>query len=374
MPTLLPDPPLRLRGTCLPDGRERDLFVVDGHLTERPTPDAITLHEGGWVTPGLVDCHAHLTLASPAGDDAPTAERAAASARAHLATGVLLIREPGSPDDASRDVGHGDGLPGVVTAGRLMTPPGSYFPGVGWAVAEAELPSAAEGEARRSGGWAKVVGDWPRGGRMQPHYGGTALAEAARRVHAAGGRIAVHATCAETIDLALAAGFDSVEHGWGLAPRHVPIMRRQGTALVPTLVMTAALLADIDRFLRGIGMDAAGAARTAADGERHARAVSAAHRAGVRVLAGTDAGMVPHGVLRDEIRALRAAGLPPEAALAAGSWDARGWIGRPSLSEGAVADLVVYPADPRRDLAVLDRPLLMLRAGRLVVPAAEPVA
>ena len=44
MPTLLPDPPLRLRGICLPDGRERDLFVVDGHLTERPTPDAITLH------------------------------------------------------------------------------------------------------------------------------------------------------------------------------------------------------------------------------------------------------------------------------------------------------------------------------------------
>ena len=374
MPTLLPDPPLRLRGICLPDGRERDLFVVDGHLTERPTPDAITLHEGGWVTPGLVDCHAHLTLASPAGDDAPTAERAAASARAHLATGVLLIREPGSPDAASRDVAHGAGLPGGVTAGRLLTPPGTYFPGIGWEVAEAGLPAAAAAEARRSGGWAKVVGDWPRDGRMRPTYGAAALTEAARRVHAEGGRIAVHATCGETIDLALAAGFDSVEHGWGLDPRHFPVMRRQGTALVPTLVMTEALLAEIAGFLRGIGLDAVGAARTAADGERHAGTVAAAHRAGVRVLAGTDAGMVPHGLLREEIRALRAAGLPPEAALAAGSWDARAWLGRPSLSEGAVADLVVYPADPRRDLAVLDRPLLMLRAGRLVVPAAEPVA
>ena len=85
------------------------------------------------------------------------------------------------------------------------------------------------------------------------------------------------------------------------------------------------------------------------------------------VFAGTDAGGgIEHGVIADEVRALHAAGLPAEAALAAASWAARDWLGLPCIEEGAPADLVVYDTDPRADLDALQRPQRMVLRGRVV--------
>ena len=61
---------------------------------------------------------------------------------------------------------------------------------------------------------------------------------------------------------------------------------------------------------------------------------------------------------------LHAAGLPAAAALAAASWDARAWLGHDGLVEGAQADLVVYPEDPRTDLQVLRAPSYVVLRGR----------
>jgi hypothetical protein len=62
------------------------------------------------------------------------------------------------------------------------------------------------------------------------------------------------------------------------------------------------------------------------------------------------------------------AGLPQETALAAGSWAARGFLGLSGLEEGAPADLVAYPDDPRDDPEVLARPALRVLDGRLISP------
>ena len=97
--------PYRIQGTLLPSGSSRDVFVVDGRITFEGVEDAETLLEEAVLIPGLVDVHAHLALASPAPDDSSPRQRAEASARAHLDAGVLLIREPGSPDHASNGIG-----------------------------------------------------------------------------------------------------------------------------------------------------------------------------------------------------------------------------------------------------------------------------
>jgi imidazolonepropionase-like amidohydrolase len=68
----------------------------------------------------------------------------------------------------------------------------------------------------------------------------------------------------------------------------------------------------------------------------------------------------------DEILALYEAGLPSEAALAAGSWGARRWLGHPGLEEGAPADFVVYAGDPLADLAVLRSPVRIVLRGRIL--------
>jgi imidazolonepropionase-like amidohydrolase len=52
--------------------------------------------------------------------------------------------------------------------------------------------------------------------------------------------------------------------------------------------------------------------------------------------------------------------------LAAASWGAREWLGFPGLVEGGLADLVVYPEDPRRDLSVVRAPSRIVLRGRVV--------
>ena len=89
--------------------------------------------------------------------------------------------------------------------------------------------------------------------------------------------------------------------------------------------------------------------------------------AGIPVFAGTDAGgSLGHGLIAAEVAELAAAGLPPLAALSAATWGARAWLGRPALTEGAPADLVVYADDPRRDLTELARPRRVVLRGRVV--------
>src|SRR3954449_6113157 len=51
-----------IRAVRLPFGEQvEEWWVCDGILHDEPVPGAIDL-PGGWVLPGLVDAHAHLTL------------------------------------------------------------------------------------------------------------------------------------------------------------------------------------------------------------------------------------------------------------------------------------------------------------------------
>ena len=159
------------------------------------------------------------------------------------------------------------------------------------------------------------------------------------------------------------AGIDCIEHGTGLSPDTIEHMARRGTALVPTLI-------NIENFL-GIA-DSASKYPVYAKHMRvlHARAretVSSAVEAGIPVYAGTDAGGgVNHGQLAEEIIALTEVGLDPVTAIGAASWQARQWLGWPSLTEGAPADLVGYAADPRLEPAALRDPARILLRGRVV--------
>src|SRR5215471_13888258 len=170
--------PLYVRGTMVEDGQVRDLVIVDGVVADASPLPSREPDVTGWALPGLADVHNHLSLASPAGDHEEPVVRVRASASVELAVGVLAIREPGSPDDASMLLADEAGWPRVVTAGRFLSPPGGYFPG---------LARAAVEEAARSGRWTKIIGDFlGGGGEFVPNWPAGALAEAVAQVHAAG--------------------------------------------------------------------------------------------------------------------------------------------------------------------------------------------
>jgi imidazolonepropionase-like amidohydrolase len=353
----------RIRGTVLPDGDVREIFVVDGRITSNGVEDAESLLEDCVLLPGLVDVHAHLTMGSPAPPDATPEERAVDAATAHLDAGVLLIREPGSPEHGSRGLSDA-GLPRVITSGRFLAPPGHGVPGLELEVPADGLPEAAEAEFRTGGGWVKVMGDaFAPGPGITQTYPLEALRATAERIHALGGRLAIHAMSAEAIADAIEAGFDSIEHGTFMEQSQLVHLAAQGIAWTPTR--------SIDTLVRSMVREMNWPTEAIADldggFDGQPAMVAAAVDAGVTILAGTDAGAVPHGTIATEVSLLREAGAPSDLALGAASWTARSFLGLPGIEEGAPADLVAYREDPRADVRVLGEPAVRMLGGKLIL-------
>jgi imidazolonepropionase-like amidohydrolase len=354
---------LHVRGVVLPDGEERDLYAVDGRLTYEPVAGAETVADRGWVLPGLVDCHCHVGL-SP---DGPVTDEDALAAQAATDrdAGALLLRDAGSPVD-NRSVQAREDLPRLVRAGRHVARTRRYLRDVGIEVEPDQLVTTVEEQARLGDGWVKVVGDWIDRdlGDLAPLWPADVLAAAVARAHELGVRVAVHCFGEDTLPDLVAAGVDTIEHAPGLAGPLVDEVARRGIRVTPTLV-------NIDSF-PSIAASATRFPTYAA----HMRAlhrgarqrIRDAYEAGVPMLVGTDAGgSLPHGLVVREIRALHEAGLPAEAAVAAGSWAARDYLGLPGLVEGAPADLVVYAADPRTDLGTLADPVRIVLRGSVIL-------
>ncbi len=350
---------MRIRGFALPDGEPVDLFADGDRWTDDPVPGAELVAEG-WLLPGLVDAHTHPGAEAPGQplDEAMLRD----DLRAHVAAGVTMIRSPGLAGDPPDWFGRDEDVPRAVHAGPWIAQHGQFFDGWGKRADHAELPSVAAAQAARSG-WAKIIADWSAEGDPLP---AAVLVKIVEAVHAAGGRVAVHSQHAAGGAAAVAAGVDSLEHGMCLDPDLLPRMAERGVALTPTLRVLTAALDQVRQRPDGPRKDWFMAGATA-----HPALVAAAAEAGVTILAGTDSR--PHGRVADEIRALAAAGLGPHAALAAGSWTARSYLGLDPLGglvPGAQADAVVYDADPRGDLSRLDAPRAVILRGRL--PAAPP--
>ncbi len=347
-------PVLRIRGYALPDGEPVDLYADGDWWTDDPVPGAELAAEG-WLLPGLVDAHTHPGSELPS--DPLDEDMLRADLTAHLAAGVTMIRSPGLAGDPPAWFGQDEGLPRAVHAGPWLAQHGQFFDGGGRKASPQDLPALAAEQAARTG-WAKIIGDWGPGDEPVP---AEVLTAAVAAVHAVGGRLAVHTNHAAGGAAAVAAGVDSVEHGMWLDQDLVARMAETGMALTPTLTVINGNLAMLQQGQDGPRKDwwAGGAAR-------HPALIAAAAEAGVTILAGTDSR--PHGKVADEIRALAAAGLSPHQALAAGSWTARSFLGLGGLVPGAPADAVVYHADPRADLGVLDSPRAVILRGRLASP------
>jgi imidazolonepropionase-like amidohydrolase len=318
----------------------------------------------GWIVPGLVDAHCHIGL----GPDGPVHEpqELHAQGRTDAVAGALLVRDAGSPAD-TRFLDDEADVPRIVRCGRHIARPKRYSPHTALEVEADQLSDTVEGEAHTGGGgWVKLVGDWiDRGeGDLTPLWPGAVLRAAVDRAHAVGARVAVHVFSEEALPDLIDAGVDSVEHGTGLTEDLVARLAASGAALVPTLINIDNFPAIADSARAKFPVYAERMDRL--HGTARAR-VRAAFEAGVPIYCGTDAGgYVGHGRVADEIMALHDAGLPAEAALAAGSWGARRWLGHPNLEEGAPADFVVYAGDPRADIGVLRSPVRIVLRGRIL--------
>ena len=348
----------------LPGGTDDQWWVADGRLTRTPIPDAEVL-PGVFVSPGLVDAHTHLFIKDYAQCDLDVAT---ATLTERAAEGVLLLRDLGAPVGASvADLPQGDQWPRVVGVGPWLATDEFFTDGRHKPVAPDALPHAVADVVESGWPWVKVVADWDEPRLTFP---APVLREAVDVAHRAGARVAAHASSPVAARAAIDAGVDSIEHAAGAFD--VEMLREmadRGIAWVPTL---AALEHDL-AWARGVIAQPAGwrdalvrqatkfaAIFTQAD-EKVSRALEAAVRHGVTVLAGPDNG----GTVAREVSLLARYGLSPDHAFAAATTDARSFLRVRGLEEGAPADVVTYHDDPRADLGRLGHPAAVLIGGRL---------
>lgn len=179
-----------------------------------------------------------------------------------------------------------------------------------------------------------------------------------------GRKVAAHAHGTEGIKRAVEAGVASIEHGSFLDEDGARMMAQRGTFLVPTLMAGEAVLRAAD----------AGAmppfiivkARAAATAMKNA--IQIAHRAGVPIALGTDAGVARHGQNGHEFTLMvEWGGLSPMESIVAGTASAAkllGWEDRVgTLRAGLLADIVAVPGDPLRDITALERPTFVMKGG-----------
>ncbi|MFF0837167.1 MULTISPECIES: amidohydrolase family protein [unclassified Streptomyces] len=359
------DAVLHVRGRVLagPEDVRDELWVVGGRVSyDRPAGARDVTVVEGWALPGLVDAHCHVGLGAEGPVDADTAEKQALTDRER---GTLLIRDAGSPSD-TRWIDDREDLPKIIRAGRHIARTRRYIRNYAWEVEPEDLVDYVAREAERGDGWVKLVGDWIDRdlGDLSACWPREAAEAAIAEAHRLGARVTAHCFAESSLRDLVEAGIDCVEHATGLTDDLIPLFAERGVAIVPTLV-------NIATFPRLAAGGESKYPRWSAHmrrlHERRYDTVRGAHDAGIPVYVGTDAGgSLAHGLVAAEVAELVTAGIPPVRAVAAASWSARAWLGRPGLEEGAPADLVVYEADPRADVRVLAAPRRVVLNGRVV--------
>ncbi|MEV7810514.1 amidohydrolase family protein [Streptomyces flaveolus] len=356
---------LHVRGRVLagPDDVRDELWVVGGRVSyDRPAGARDTTTVEGWALPGLVDAHCHVGLGAEGPVDADTAEKQALTDRE---AGTLLLRDAGSPSD-TRWIDDRDDLPKIIRAGRHIARTRRYIRNYAWEIEPDDLVAYVAQEARRGDGWVKLVGDWIDRdlGDLAPCWPRDAVEAAIAEAHRLGARVTAHCFAESSLRDLVEAGIDCIEHATGLTEDLIPLFAERGVAIVPTLVNIATFPRLADGGDKKYPRWSAHMRRLH---ERRYDTVRGAYDAGIPVFVGTDAGgTLPHGLVAEEVAELVAAGIPPVDALAATSWAARAWLGRPGLEEGAPADLVVYETDPRADVRVLAAPRRVVLNGQVV--------
>jgi len=365
------------------------------------SPAAATL-TAAFVMPGLCEAHCHLFLdggeldlqkrkAYLAAPRAAMLARGRHSLAENLAAGVTLIRDAGDLFGVNTQMkaelsGQSGVRPTLRSPGVALRKTGRYG---GFMAIEA---SDAAGIARALKQIAPEADDLKilltgiidfekgcmKGGVQFSLEEARLIAAIARDL---GKKTYAHASGREGLEIAVAAGIDSIEHGFFMNREILERMAERGIAWVPTI---GPVQFPFERpELLGLQPGSVESLRRILD--NHFEHLALAAELGVPIVAGSDAGSygVPHGRgLLDELRLLRRAGLSLEQVLAAATSVPRRLWGCESadIAVGNVADLILLDRSPFQDAAAhwlvrgivrgsAYRPLAQVPAG-FTVPAA----
>jgi len=373
---------------CGDDGRIEALGRA-AEIEPRPS-DVVVRAQGQTLLPGLINMHAHLTLASDnapfvpymdAHSDVALGLRAAHNAAASLRAGVTTVRDCGSRGRTVLDLRSAIAdqlVPGarILSAGCALTISGGHMRPFG---GEVDGVDGVRQMVRRlvSGGvdFIKVAGSGggtPGSLTDYPSFSAPELQAIADAAHDLGRRVTVHCTATAAILRAVEAGVDSIEHGYFAAPGAVSTYDE---ALAERLAATGISITPTMQVFRDMSEYAS--ARPEQEMWLRRRDVlvdhvSRLHGAGVRLTAGSDAGwrLTRFDNYWRELEQMAACGLSAVEVIHAATGAASHAIGQHNefgtLRAGLVADLVLVDGNAARDVRALAAIRGVYQAGQRV--------
>ena len=363
--------------------RDQRIETVTTRAVGEWPPDAQIIDVTGMtILPGLIDCHDHMAmhgydLARRWGIDEPQSTRTLRTAKVlheTLAAGYTAVRDAAGLDAGfKRAIDEGLILgPRLVISLCIISPIGGIGDRVspsGFSCCVPNDPLLPDGVVNSLADVRPVVRRVVRAGAdvikcattggasSRPEHGPRdgafnldemeALIEEA---HALDRRVMCHALGGRGLRIAIEAGVDSIEHGCYLDEDRelISMMAERHVFYVPTLTVYEYHRESPAPHVR----ERAHALRA-----HHVESVGRALAAGVKVVAGTDAGGHGHPSNALEPALLVSAGMTPIQALQAATGRAAECLGLEgeigTIEKGKWADLVFVEGDPLRDITVL---------------------
>jgi imidazolonepropionase-like amidohydrolase len=382
------------------------LIIRNGKIAEllsghQPGPAGATLIDlkDKFVLPGLIDSHVHLD--SDAGGNAALIEavtdsparaayRAAGNAKKTLMAGFTTVRNMGDGTGATlalRDAVAAGELPGprIIDAGRSISTTSGHMDAtlsvsedLHASIGQENLCDGVEScrqairkQVRRGVDVIKIATTGGVNSRIGAGLGRQLFDDEVKALvdtaHLYGKKVAVHAHGDDGVNIALAAGADSIEHGTMLTDESIKLFKAAGAYYVPTLSTVNGYLERLAANPNAYPPDVLAKVqwRIGVTGKSLAKA----YPAGVKIAFGTDAGVSKHGRNADEFELMVKHGMPASAAIQAATMNAATLLGVEkevgSLEPGKAADVIAVAGDPITDITTLKSVRFVMKDGRV---------
>jgi imidazolonepropionase-like amidohydrolase len=383
-------PPLENMSLLIKDGKITE--VLAGFVKPESNSAAVINLRQQFVLPGLMDAHVHI-LAQPSAFIRHARKRGGPMTRSNLtmnavvyaqrtrAAGFTTVRDLGSNDEsvfAVRDAINDGDIPGprILAAGPMISATGGHGDrGIRASESMTSKERMREGVCDGPDECVRLVRHLKKLGADVIKFAATggfmsdtgtrqqyelvemqAIVNAARQRHM---RVAAHAYDNAAIINAINAGVDSIEHGWLLDENGIRLMKKRGTFLVPTLLISR--LSPLDN-MAGPG----GTAKMRDD----ARAFEQAYAAGVNIAFGTDVGMFDHGQNALEFDIMVEFGMSEADAIRSATVKTAELFGLTeelgTLEAGKLADLIALDENPLERISALHSVNFVMKNGEIV--------